>query len=260
MQAEVVDLGLFQMLSAYVFVLILLIIVKLKNVPREKIIILSTIRMSLQLIIMGYVLVFIFANQHPALTLLVILVMEGFAVFNIFNRVKPKLSPRLKKVVAFSLLTGTLITIFYFILVVVNVTPWYDPRYFVTISGMLIGNAMTGITLGVERLSDGMQTEKNTVEAHLMMGAKPKMAARRIINNAFDAAIIPTVNTMMGMGIIFLPGMMTGQILSGVSPLTAISYQIAIMLGILGGVSLSVVIFVQLGYRSFFNEKQQLVV
>ncbi|ACB84722.1 ABC transporter permease [Natranaerobius thermophilus] len=259
MEAGVVELGFYQMLSAYIFVIILLLIVKVKQIPREKEIILSTIRMTIQLMLMGYVLIFIFDNQHPLLTLFVILVMETFAVINIFSRAKKKLSLYFKKIIAFSMVFGTLITLFYFIFIVINVTPWYDPRYFVTIAGMLIGNSMTGITLGVERMSDGMETEKETVEGYLMLGARPNVAAKRIINNSFESAIIPTINNMMGMGIIFLPGMMTGQILSGISPLTAISYQIAIMLGILGGVSLTVITFVQLGYKTFFNEKNQLI-
>lgn len=85
------------------------------------------------------------------------------------------------------------------------------------------------------------------------------MATRDIINSTFDGAIMPTINSMLGMGIVFLPGMMTGQILSGIAPTTAIAYQIAIMLGILGSVSLSVILMLILGYRTFFNEQDQLV-
>ena len=91
-----------------------------------------------------------------------------------------------------------------------------------------------------------------------MLGATPKMAAKQIVDNAFDSAILPTINSMVGMGIVFLPGMMTGQILSGTSPVTAINYQIAIMLGVLGSVSLTVILFVQLGYKTFFNDQDQL--
>lgn len=91
-----------------------------------------------------------------------------------------------------------------------------------------------------------------------MLGATPKMASRDIVNQAFDAAMLPTINSMVTMGIVFLPGMMTGQILSGISPLVAVEYQIAIMLGIVGSVSLSVILFVQLGYRTYFNHRSRL--
>ncbi|MCG4586258.1 ABC transporter permease, partial [Anaerosalibacter bizertensis] len=85
-----------------------------------------------------------------------------------------------------------------------------------------------------------------------------KMASKDIVNNAFDASILPTINSMVGMGIVSLPGMMTGQILSGISPLIAVRYQIAIMLGIMGSVSLTVIIFLQLGYKTFFTKDSQL--
>lgn len=255
---KVIDLQIWQMAAAYIFIIVLLFIVKLRGIPREKEILISSTRMTLQLILTGYILMYLFQNSHPALTLLVIGVMEVFAIYNVFKRVKVKLFQKIKKIIAISMLLGTTSSLLYFILVVINLSPWYDPRYFIPIAGMLIGNSMTGISLGVTRLVDGMTTQKPLVESALMLGATPKMAAKKIVDNAFDSAILPTINSMIGMGIVFLPGMMTGQILSGVSPVTAIEYQIAIMLGILGSVTLTVILFVQLGYKTFFNDQQQL--
>lgn len=214
--------------------------------------------MTIQLILTGYILVYLFKTPSPLYAILILIAMEAFSVYTIIKGTKVKLSPRLKQIIAFSMIFGTVSCLFYFLLVVVYISPWYDPRYFIPIAGMLIGNSMTGISLGVNRLVDGMQTQKYLVEGALMLGATPKMAAKHIVNNAFDSAILPTVNSMVGMGIVFLPGMMTGQILSGTSPVTAIEYQIAIMLGILGSVALTVILFVQLGYKTFFNEQQQL--
>ena len=97
------------------------------------------------------------------------------------------------------------------------------------------------------------------IEGTLMLGATPKQATKRLVNQAFDSAILPTINSMIGMGIVFLPGMMTGQILSGVDPLVSIEYQIAIMLGISGSVALTVLLFTTFGYRTFFNERNQLI-
>jgi putative ABC transport system permease protein len=157
------------------------------------------------------------------------------------------------------MVTGTLSCLLYFLLIIIRITPWYNPQYFIPIAGMLIGNSMTGISLGVKSLIEGMTTQKSLVEEALILGATPQMATRDIINNTFDAAIMPTINSMVGMGIVFLPGMMTGQILSGTSPTTAVTYQIAIMLGIMGAVALTVIIMLQLGYRSFFNQEDQLI-
>ncbi len=255
----VIDLQLWQMVAAYIFVVVLLFIVRARGISREKEILISTVRMTLQLILTGYVLVYLFNNINPLYTIMIVIIMEIFAIYNIFKRTKTKLSQSLKKIIAISMIFGTLSSLVYFLLVVVNISPWYDPRYFIPIAGMLIGNSMTGISLGVTRLVDGMHNQRHLVESALMLGATPKMAAKEIVDNAFDSAILPTINSMVGMGIVFLPGMMTGQILSGTSPVTAIEYQIAIMLGILGSVALTVILFVQLGYKTFFNEQSQLL-
>lgn len=255
-----VNLNIWQLVAAYVFVIILILIVRMRGIAREKQILLSTVRMTVQLVLVGYLLVYLFDNINPIFTIGVVIIMEVFAVYNIFKRAKYRLSKRLKRAVAISMTIGTLNCLFYFLLVVLRVNPWYNPRYFIPIAGMIIGNSMTGVSVGVNQLVDGMQTKKHLVESALMLGASPKIAAKDIVNSAFDSAILPTINSMLGMGIVFLPGMMTGQILSGTSPLTAIEYQIAIMLSILGSVALTVVIFVQLGYKSFFNSEDQLVI
>jgi putative ABC transport system permease protein len=255
-----VNLNIWQLVAAYVFVIILILIVRMRGIAREKQILLSTVRMTVQLVLVGYLLVYLFDNINPFFTIGVVIIMEVFAVYNIFKRTKYRLSKRLKRAVAISMTIGTLSCLFYFLLVVLRVNPWYNPRYFIPIAGMIIGNSMTGVSVGVNQLVDGMQTKKHLVESALMLGASPKIAAKDIVNSAFDSAILPTINSMLGMGIVFLPGMMTGQILSGTSPLTAIEYQIAIMLSILGSVALTVVIFVQLGYKSFFNSEDQLVI
>ncbi|MBA4688496.1 MAG: iron export ABC transporter permease subunit FetB [Candidatus Galacturonibacter soehngenii] len=257
---DVIHLQLFQMVAAYIFVLALVVIVKVKGIKREKEIVISSFRMTIQLILTGYILAYLFDTSSPIFTLLILIAMETFSIATIIKRTRTKLSSQLKKIIAFSMITGTLTCLFYFLLIVVRKDPWFDPRYFIPIAGMLIGNSMTGISLGVNRLVDGMLTQKNQVEGALMLGATPKTASKHIVDNAFDSAILPTINSMVGMGIVFLPGMMTGQILSGTSPITAIEYQIAIMLGILGSVSLTVIIFVQLGYKTFFNEHQQLII
>lgn len=256
----VIDLSILQMAAAYIFIVILLFIVKSRGISREKEILISTTRMTVQLILTGYVLVYLFNNTHPLYTITVIISMEIFAIYNIYKRSKTKLSKPLKKIIAIAMLFGTLSSLLYFLLVVVHITPWYNPRYFIPIAGMIIGNSMTGITLGVTRLTDGINTQKHLVEAALMLGATPKLSTKAIVDNAFDSAILPTINSMVGMGIVFLPGMMTGQILSGTAPTTAIEYQIAIMLGILGSVALTVILFVTLGYKTFFNEESQLVI
>lgn len=259
MDSGIIELGIWKLAAAYIFIIVLLFIVKAKGIHREKEILISSIRMSVQLVLVGYILAYVFKHPSTIFTIVIIVVMEIFAVYNIYKRVKIKLSSRVKKVIALAMTTGTLTSLLYFILIVIGLKPWYEPRYFIPIAGMIIGNSMTGITLGVNQLVKGMNDQRHLVENALMLGADPKTAAKDIVNNAFDSAILPTINSMVGMGIVFLPGMMTGQILSGTSPVTAIEYQIAIMMGIVGSVSLTVILFVQMGYKTFFNSRSQLV-
>lgn len=253
------NIGIWQLLAAYIFIVIVLIIVRIKKIPRRKLIVISTVRMTLQLILMGYVLVYIFEHPHPLLTLGIILLMLGFAIFNVYQRTKETISLPLKQMVGLAMIVGLSLSIAFFMFVILRLDPWYEPRYFIPIGGMIIGKTMTGISLGVNNLLIGMKEQKDKVEGALMLGATPKEASKNVINEAFDSAMLPTINAMVGMGIVFLPGMMVGQVISGTSPLVALQYQIAVMLGVAGTVSLTVVIFLHLAYKTFFNDRQQFV-
>ncbi|WP_026583101.1 ABC transporter permease [Bacillus sp. J33] len=255
----IINIELWRLVSAYVFVLLLVLIFKIRGIAREKRLMIATFRMTLQLVIAGYVLTYLFEFSSPALTLAVIVIMEGFAIYTIFKQAGVPLSGNLKKTIAISMAAGTVFCLLFFNFVVIDFEPWYDPRYFIPIAGMIIGNSMTGITLSVKELLQSFNTQRDMIEGALMLGADPKAAVKPYVNHACDSAVLPTINNMLGMGIIFLPGMMTGQILSGVSPLLAIEYQIVILLGILGSVGLSVIIFILLAYKTFFNREAQFI-
>jgi putative ABC transport system permease protein len=255
----VLDISLAQMALSFAYVVAVVAIVRVMGIPREMQILVSSLRMTVQLIAAGYVLIWLFDNATIWLILLVLLVMETFAVFNAIRRTNMVLSLAIKRIIAIALPAGTLVSLAFFLVGVVGGGAWRDPQYVVPLAGMIIGNAMTGVTLAVVRVVDGIRTQRAAIETALMLGATPRMATRQIVRDAFDAAILPTINSMVGMGIVILPGMMTGQILSGTSPLIAVKYQIAIMLGILGSVAFSVLIIAEWGYRTFFNAEAQLV-
>ena len=254
-----VELTLWQVAAAYLFVVIVLAIVRSRGIKREKEIVLSSVRMTLQLVIAGYILVYILDNPNPFATIGIVVFMEAFAIYTVMGKFRGKLTGRLKKIIAFSMGTGAGACLIYLIFFVIWVRPWYDPQYFIPIAGMVIGNSMTGVSLAVKSLLEGMTSRRHIVEEALILGATPGEATADIINQTFDSAIMPTINSMLGMGIIFLPGMMSGQILAGAPPTTAISYQIAIMLGVLGSVALSVILVLRLGFRTFFNREEQLM-
>ncbi|MBO1510123.1 ABC transporter permease [Metabacillus bambusae] len=251
------DIEFWRLVAGYLFILLLIAFVKWRGLKREKRIIISTARMTIQLILVGYILTYIFEQPNPFLITLIVLLMLCFAVYNTYKQVAIPINKKLKKIIAISMVSGSLVTLIYFNFVVIHFQPWYEPQYLIPIAGMIIGNSMTGITLGVKNLVEGIQREKQLIEGALMLGAKPEAATKAVVNSAFDSAILPTINNLVGMGIVFLPGMMTGQILAGISPLIAIEYQIAVLLGITGSVALTVMIFTYFGYRTFFNEKAQ---
>lgn len=253
------EIVIWQLGSAYVFAVLLSIFLRIRRVNRQKVLLINAIRMTLQLVLAGYVLTFVFENPSPWLTILVILIMESFAVFNVFQRVAMPLPRRAKYYIAFSMAVGTITSALFFLFIVIGLSPWYDPRFFIPISGMIIGNSMTGISLGAARLAEGFRDRRDMVQAALDMGATPGEATRLVSMSAFDAAITPVLNAMAGMGLVFLPGMMTGQILSGASPIAAIKYQIAIMMGIMGAVSITSFIYVYLGGRAYFDENARLL-
>lgn len=256
--SEIIEIGPWRLLSAYVFLALLLVLVRGQGIGKEKEIFISALRMTLQLIAMGYVLVYIFDQSRFYISVIFFFAMMFFAIRNIYARIKVPIKKKLRRVIIFSIISGTAITTVYFLLLVINIDPWYDPRYFIPIAGMIIGNSMTGISIGVERLLGDMKAKKELIEGALMLGATPRDATSNIMKDTFTSAIMPTINSMVGMGIVFLPGMMTGQILAGLSPLIAIEYQIAIMLGILGSVSITLFILTRLGYLTFFNSWSQL--
>ena len=258
MEQSVLHLSFVQILIAFGFILLVLFILRKRGIPQEKVVIINTLRMSLQLLIAGYILVFILKNPSLIMTLFIFLVMESFAILTIIKRSLPT-SKELKKSIAIAIFVGSSIPLFYFILAVVQVKPWYNPQYFIPLGGMIIGNSMSSVALAVKRLKEGFIDNKHMVEGALMLGATPEQASKQIIDSAFENAIMPTLISMASMGIVVLPGMMSGQILSGTVPTTAIAYQIAIMLGILGSVSLSVILILKLGTKSFFNNKAQLI-
>ncbi|MBP2637243.1 MAG: hypothetical protein H6Q72_3150 [Firmicutes bacterium] len=254
MNNSIVNLSVLQLAIAYVFILIVLVIFKTRGIKREKQILIASTRMTIQLTLMGYVLMFVLDNASWWLTATMLAIMLAFAIYSAMERVKSTVSSELQRIIAIAMVSGALVTLAFFIVLVLQVEPWFNPQYVIPIAGMIVGNSMTGIALGANKLCSDMEEKRVIVENSLMLGATPAAAAKEIVNDAFDSALLPTMNNMLTMGIVSLPGMMTGQILSGTFPITAIKYQIGIMLAILGSTALTTIVFVMLGYKTFFTK------
>ena len=259
MSSGVMELSNFQLLLTYSFVVIAMVLTSINGINRNKEFIIAAFRMTIQLFIAGYILVYIFGSDSFIFSALMILFMESSAVFNIINPKKKILSKEIKFSILISQFVGSLLTIIFFLVVVVRPNPIYNPQYLIPLGGMLISNSMTAVNLALNHMINSVKNDRNKIEGALMLGATPRMAMDNLIQEAFDTAIMPSLNGMRNLGIISLPGMMTGQILSGTNPLIAIRYQIAITSAILGSAALCVFIFLGLGYKNFFNKEAQLI-
>jgi putative ABC transport system permease protein len=140
---------------------------------------------------------------------------------------------------------------------VVDVEPWFAPQYAIPLLGMILGNTLTGISLGLDRFSNELVERRSEVEGLLALGATRWEAARGSVRTAVRTGMIPILNSMMVVGIVSLPGMMTGQLLAGVDPIQAVRYQVVIMFFIASATGLGTVGVVLLAYRRLFNARHQ---
>src|SRR5210317_1323961 len=257
MTASIIDLSLWDLVTVYSLLLMSIGLAHILRAGQGRDIFWSGLRMFVQLMIVGYLLHLVFALESALPVLLILVVMTGFAVQTIGARVETKM-PNFYRVVGAAILFGCGGMTFFFCTLVIGLEPWYDPRYLIPLAGMVIGNAMTGASLAVERLTAEFRERSEEIETALCLGSSVKLAAEPAVSSAFRAALIPSVNAMAAMGLVFLPGMMTGQILSGTEPLIAVKYQIAIMCVITGSVSLTTLFILRFGYPSYFTSYQSL--
>jgi len=140
---------------------------------------------------------------------------------------------------------------------VIRIRPWYQPQYAIPILGMILGNTLTGVSLGVERMMQELTARRDRVDSALALGATRWEAAQAPARDAVRAGMIPTLNQMAVVGVVSLPGMMTGQVLAGQSPLQAVRYQIVIMFLIAASSALGTVGAVLLAYRRVFSAEHR---
>jgi putative ABC transport system permease protein len=140
---------------------------------------------------------------------------------------------------------------------VVQPEPWYRPEYAIPLLGMVLGNALNGVTLGLNSLTDALATRRDEVETSLALGATRWEAARGPVRTAVRTGMTPIINSMMIVGLVSLPGMMTGQLLTGVPPMEAVKYQIVIMFLVASATALGTVGVVLWGYFRLFSADHQ---
>lgn len=220
------------------------------RVGLEKQFAIAALRMVVQLSLIGLVLKELFAMTSPWLTGAVALVMILFAGREVVARQKRRFTGLWTYGLGTApmMLAGTTVTMLA-LTTQIRPEPWFDPRYALPILGMILGNTMNGISLGLDRLLTTVGRERVAIESRLALGHPRAEAFRPLIRDACRSGMMQVVNAMSAMGLVSLPGMMTGQILAGVEPMEAVKYQILIMFLIAGanGIGVIVAVFATVG-------------
>ncbi len=252
------DIGLWGFIGSYAFLLAVLVVMKLCHINQTKLVAIAGLRMTIQMGIMGWVLTYIIKSQDPWLVSLCLLVMIGFAIYRDLS-LNRWMNHDFMVIAGASLAVGGLVVLGFYLAVVVG-QPLSAGQYTIPLAGMLLGNAMTGLNLGLKSLKEALLAGQAEIEALLDVGGEPKEILMPFVNQALETAILPTVNIMVGMGIVSLPGMMGGQIIAGISPVTAILYQMSISMGLSAAVCLSTFAALYLGVRTLYNKDKQIMI
>jgi putative ABC transport system permease protein len=249
---NVVQITPFQLSLAYLLLIFPAAVILWSGVGLMKPLLVGAVRMTVQLLLVGLYLQVIFNYNNPWVNLLWLGMMLIVADVSIIRRS----GFRLKRFVVplFCALTaGIAIPLCVFVGLVLWKPNLLDARFVIPIGGMILGNCLRANIIGIGRFYQDIRKSEKLYLQNLAFGATREEATRPFMADAFQAAMTPTIATMATIGLVSLPGMMTGVILGGTNPDTAIKYQIAIMLSILAGTAITVFLAVQLTARQSFD-------
>lgn len=222
-----------------------------------KTLLMAAVRTVVQLSFIGLILAWIFAREQWYEVLVILTIMTLIAGSAAKNRLKRHYK---------GLFTDTLLTVSasailvtaIAIVMILEVQPWYTPQFIIPILGLILGNSLTAISLTSNQLIEAFHEQQGRIEMMLSLSARPFEAVHDPIRSAIINGMTPTLNSMLVVGIVSLPGMMTGQILAGADPTQAVRYQIVTMFLICVSSTLGCTISALLIYRRFFNKRHQL--
>ncbi len=246
------DLSYLAMGLAYATILVSFLVSRVLGLPLGRELVVSALRMGLQLALVGLYLTWLFEWDHPALTVAYLLVMLAAANASVLRNGGLRLS--LFPLTFSGLLLGIGAVLVYYLAFVFRPEPAYEARTVIPIAGMLLGNSMNRSIVTLERFYSSLRDDREGFVSLLTLGASVDEATQPYLRAAYRAGIGPWLAVMATMGVVSLPGMMTGQILGGSPPLVAIKYQIAIVLAIFLATELSTLLMIQLSRRRAFDD------
>jgi putative ABC transport system permease protein len=256
---EIIPLSPLDLCLAGLLMVILALLSLSMRLRLERQILVAAARTTVQLLLVGLVLKAIFSHVHLGWIGLMSGVMLLAAGREVMGRQKRRFTGwRGFGIGTLSMCISSFTITVLALTVVIGIDPWYDPQYAIPLLGMLLGNTMNGIAIGLDRLTSMARDLRTTIEGRLMLGQTAREAIGDIRRESIRAGLIPIVNAMSAAGLVSLPGMMTGQILGGNPPMEAVKYQILIMFLIAGGTGFGTVTAVWLGSRRLFDERERL--
>jgi len=252
-----VDLSILSTLSMFALLLFPIGIFIYLQLALTRDTLISAARMAIQLALVGLYLKYIFQLNSLVVNLLWVALMMVAANMSVLGKSGLK-----RRIFFWRSLAGiaisTMVVSGWFILVAIRPDPFYDARYMIPITGMILGNCQRSNVLSLERFFTGIRRNENEFMTYLMLGANLREAVRPYLRDAIQAAVNPSIATMATMGIVSLPGMMTGQILGGAMPVEAIKYQIGIMICIFTAMVIAAMLNILLSLPVAFDDHQRL--
>ena len=213
---------------AMLLVGVAILLSRLRRLSLETELAIGAVRAAVQLVAIGFALRLVFASDAPLVVGLVVLAMGLVAGWTAASRLRVRTRTVFPYTLA-SIALGAAAALVPVFLLVIPPRPWFEPRVVIPISGMMLSSAMNVVAQVFERLLASAETDEATLEGYLALGATPKQAFAPSERAALRAALIPTINGLVTVGLVALPGMMTGQIVNGAAPEQAVRYQIVIM-------------------------------
>lgn len=238
---------------SFSLVLIALAISYREQLGLGKELIVATFRMILQLVIAGYLLTYVFQLDNHIVTAIIMIIMAINAAYNASKRADG--IPNAFRISLVAILLGVMISI---IILVATGTLLFIPSQMIPVTGMLVGSAMTIIGLCFRNLNMLFRDQRQLINEKLSLGATPKQASEELIKESISSSLQPTIDSTRMVGLVTLPGMMTGMMMAGTVPLEAIMYQIMVYFMILATSTITSVITVYAAYKTFFDEKGRL--
>lgn len=242
---------------ASLLMLISLAVSRLLSLKLERDLLIGTIRTVVQLSFIGLILAWVFAREQSLEILSIMTIMTLIAAWAVRQRVAmPYKGISIDAIVSTGLAAWLVALIG--LLFILRAEPWYRPQFAIPVLGLVLGNTLTGISLTMNHFIQGLHSNRQSIEMHLSLSASAWEACRNEAVSAIKNGMIPTINSMMVVGLVSLPGMMTGQILAGADPEQAVRYQIITMFLISAGCALGCMLSVLLVYKRFFDDEQRL--